>query len=206
MSKLKKQLDQLTGKATGLLRNINEKNIYYVLAVLLLAIFLLDYFFPMKWQLGVLRELNPEISRLSRDLKEAQGDIKRIQEFQEEIENYKIKVQEAHLHIITQGEVPVILEKISRFANKYGVKIDRITPLKEAQKLILENSEGQYYSLPIVMNARGGYHNVGRFLNLIESDDIFLNVVKLDLSKSSDPKMLSLRLSINAVIFEKAGG
>ena len=184
---------------------MNEKNRYYVLAGVLVIIFLIDYFVIMMPQIRTLAVLNPKIVALSKDLRQARNDIKKINHYQNDVARLRNKMKTIGTTILSKEEVPAILENISLIANPFKIKLYQTMPLKEYQQLVLTNDEGQYYSFPILVNARGGYHNLGRFFNRLENDKIFMNIIDFDItSNSEDPMNHLVNIKIKVFIRDKS--
>jgi len=191
------------GKISEFLPQINEKNQYYFLGGILLFIFLLDYFVLMQWQLKTLRTLNPKITILANDIKTAKDNIQRIEQY--EVDSARLKEQAENLKsgIVLREELPVVLESVSRLAKASGVQIDQVQPVRESQDPVLSNKEGKYYVFSFLVNARGGYHNLGRFIDAIETGQVFLNVTKFEfLGGADNTSAHTAQITIDAIIFE----
>ncbi len=189
-------------KITTMFANLDEKNRYFLFIGILLFVFLLDYFILMGPQLGALSKLNPDIKILLEDINKTKTDIQRLSSYQKEVVRAKATVEEANLKVRSREESPVILETISRFANKNGIKIDEIMPDPTGQKLLLDNKERKYYALPIQVEAKSGYHNFGRFLYQIETEGLFLKMGGVVIASNPDSKYHTVKLTLKAVIFE----
>jgi hypothetical protein len=101
-------------------------------------------------------------------------------------------------------EVPVILSTISSIASEYGVKIDELDPEKDLQKSLATASYGNYYSLPIVLKARCGYHKFGHFLNKLEKEDLFFIMQDFIIQNDpSDPKSRSFSMTIQMILVDR---
>lgn len=187
---------------------INEKNQNYILGGILLFIFLIDYFLIMNPQLKTLRTLNPKIRLLAEDLKTAKDDITRMEQYQSSVATFRAQVELLNSSLISKEGIPLVLENISRTANKFGVKIDQLKPLKEEQGLVLENKEGKFSALPILVNAQGSYHNMGRFINQIEENNAFLSIVDLKFTAGPEQQKSKhlARFTIRAIIFDRTEG
>ncbi len=186
------------------LPKVDEKNRNFLLGGVLIVIFLLDYFLVMSPQLKTLRTLNPKISSLATDIKTAKEDIKKINQYRQEIAKLNEQQEKANRRVITNEEVNWVLESISRMANDEHVKIDQIMPLKGSETVLLTNKDGKYYSLPIMVNARCGYHDLGRFLNKVERGDVFLSINDFSFAASGDDTSRHVaKLTFKAVVFEK---
>lgn len=192
-------------KISEIIPKLNEKNRYYILGGLLLVIFLVDYFLVMAPQLGTLRVLNPKITLLATDIKTAEENNRMYHQYQLDQERLRDKIGIISQRIISKEEVPVIMERISRMANKAGVKIDQIMPLKGSEEMVMKNNEGKYYSLPILVDARTGFHDFGRFINELEKNDVFLSITNFTFAADANDTVRHVaKLTVKVIIFEKA--
>ena len=187
------------------LPKIDEKNRNYILGGVLILIFLLDYFLVMSPQLKTLRTLNPKLGTMSTDIKSAKDGIAKLNQYRQDISKLNEQQDKANRRVITKEEVNWVLETISRIALDEHVRIDQIMPLKGSETVLLTNKDGKYYTLPIMVNARCGYHDLGRFLNRIENGDVFLSVNDLSFAASGDDTSRHVaKLTFKTVVFDKA--
>lgn len=195
---------QIPEKITTVFANLDEKNRYYVFCGILVFVFLLDYLLLMRPQLGTLAKLNPEVNILAEDIHKAKTEIKNIDIYKNQIEQTKVKVDEANRKVMPRTEVPVVLETISRIANKTDIKIDQIMPKPTEQKMLLDKKERKYYSLPILVEGRGGYHNFGQFLFELETQGLFLRIGSFTIASVGESKNHNIKLTLEAIIFEES--
>ena len=80
-----------------------------------------------------------------------------------------------------EQEVPKLLEMLSTMARSSNVKIVGITPLASKQE---ESPEKIYQEIPILISAKSGYHELGRFLSDLESSDRFMKVSDIDIKEN----------------------
>ncbi|MDP2653800.1 MAG: type 4a pilus biogenesis protein PilO [Candidatus Omnitrophota bacterium] len=190
---------------TKIIAKLNEKNPYYVPIGGLLLILVLDYFLIMQFQLANIRTLNPKVATLSQDLKTARTNITQTDRYKSELKKLSEERQQLNFKIKTKEEVPLIMESLSRIAQKSGVLLDQITPEQASQDVVLKNNDGQYLAIPIRIDARSSYHSLGRFINQLEREEEFFRVASLSIvGNSQDVIQHSINLVISAIIFEKA--
>ena len=199
MSVFKKILEKL-------LSAINDKNRPLVLGAALVIIFLFDYFLIMyPLQIRNLIKLNPQIHTLSKDLKQVFTDKAKQKDYEKEVIVLRARMELVGDKILMKEEIPAALESISRIANQTNMRITQMMPLKDSQELVFATDDGSYYSLPILVNARGGYHDVGRFFNGIERDKIFMSIADFDVTAmSDDPLRHSLKVTVKAFVLDKS--
>lgn len=195
---------QIPDQLTSLISGTNEKNRYAVLGAALLLIFLADYFLLMKSQLALLSLLTPQIGILQQDIQQAQENISKTSVYQAENKKLQEDYGKSNFRIISKEEIPLLLEGISKLANQNRIKIDQMMPVKGSREELLSNNDGKFYAVPILVEARGGYHQIGRFVDQLEKDNIFKSISVLSIAgNAADPANHTLKLTIKTVTLEK---
>ncbi len=197
--KLAPILEQISMK----INSLDDKSRYYLFGFVLLSVFILDYFAFMSPQLAALRKITPQISITKSDIETLKHDQKSLPEYRLEIDALKEKVDIAQIKVRSRNEVPLILEAISNTASKNKIRIDEIMPKPDDQVKLIGDNDRQYYSLPIVLEAKSSYHDFGRFLNQVEQGNIFLTVKDFTIRNLPDSKMNSIKLTLLAIVYEK---
>ncbi|MCA9393380.1 MAG: type 4a pilus biogenesis protein PilO [Candidatus Omnitrophica bacterium] len=187
----------------GTFEGMDAKVFYLILGVGLLAVFLLDYFLLMAPQLKTLSKINPEIKILGEDIGKARNNIQRLAQYQSQVTKLTADIALENKKVELRDEVPLILEHISRVAGEYKVKINQIMPNVIDSEIVLENDERIYYDLPIDIEARAGYHDLGRFVNAIEQGSIFLKVGELTIAGIEGRKDLSIKVTFDALVYDE---
>ncbi len=184
---------------------IDQKYNNLLLGGFLLILFLCDYFLIMQpFQISPLIKMNSSIKSGINDFKQAKFDIANIEQYKEDLIKVRQQLKEQGSTILSQEEIPTILDNISKLARKTDVQINQIMPMKESKKMVLQNDDGRYYSMDILIMGRGGYHELGRFFGEIETDPIFMSIGDFDIaSKSDDNKRHVIQITIKAFIIEK---
>lgn len=100
-------------------------------------------------------------------------------------ENLKKQAEYLGKRLPGQDQISSLLEDFSRIAESSGVKILSIKPLEE----IAGKGPGIMYSeLPIIIEARAGYHQCGDFVNNLENMDRFIKITDIEV-KSNERDM-----------------
>ena len=184
--------------------SVNDKTKYYFLAGAIVFIFLFDFFLIMSPQLKALGTLGQNIAKLDKDIKDTNYNLERISLFKTEAERLQEKLFKIEKSVLSRQEVPLALDKISRIAAGVDVQIDQIMPLKDSESLALESAEGKYYALPIFVKAIGGYHNIGKFFNRLETDEIFMTIEDFEIMNNNlNPQKHILKMAITIFTLEK---
>jgi len=157
----------------------------------------------MSPQLAAFDKINPEINRVADKIEKAKSDMKKLDTYQSDLEKLSKKFEEANLKVKSRDEVPSILEHIANIAHASGVKIDQIMPDSLDQALLTENKQRRYYDLPIYMEARSSYHNLGRFLNELGQNEISLRIGSFTIVATNDTRYHLVKLTFKATVYEE---
>ncbi len=183
---------------------INEKNPYYLIAGFLVLLLIVDYLVVMQFQLRTLSTLSPKIKGLSDELSVTENNIQRLPQYKKEIERLSSSLERINKKVRTKEEIPMILENISVIANRNGVKIEQIMPDTTTTDPILQNDSGAYYSIPIVVEAKSGYHELGRFLSDLEREGALLSIPDFTIGHNkSEPRANIVKMTLNVIVLEK---
>lgn len=203
---MKIETSNLTEQFFKVVNQVNQKNPHYTLVGLMVIIFLVAYFGAIQFQLATLRSMNPKIGTLAEEIKTAKNNIQRLPQFKMEIAKLSEKLDKLKDKIKNKDQVPEILESISRVAGNNNVRIDQLIPNTAVGDPILKNNDGKYYAVPIVVEGLGGYHEVSRFINQLETEQMFLQIPNFSMgADDTDPIRHRIKLTIDAIVFEKAG-
>lgn len=183
---------------------LDEPKRNFLYAGVILLFFMLDYFLFMgPLQVKPLKEISDKSKVLKEDIIKAENDIKRMNDYVKQVSDLKTEIEEINNRIKLKDETPLILEHISSIVNKESAKINQIMPDVEGERLILEDKDKKYNSLPINIELKAGYHKFGRILNQIENGKIFFNVSEFTLSSKEEAGDIDAILTLNALILEK---
>lgn len=160
-----------------------EKALLSILVMtVIVAVYFQVFFRPVIKDAGTIL---PKVSRLKADLRDAKFLISRKETIEEEGRSLKLKKDRYEKIFPSQEEIPRLLESLSEMAGKSGVKIIGIKPLSKEETLTEEHSE-VYREIPIEIMARSGYHQLGQFLQNLETGERFIMVKDLEISTSTD--------------------
>jgi|CXWL01.1.fsa_nt_gi Tfp pilus assembly protein PilO len=185
------------------LKKLDPKYHYVILGGALLFVFLLNYFLLFRPLLGSLNKVNTQISELRSNLQDAKTDMARVGQNRDQLEKIRGQVNQVKVKIRSAQEVPLILEDISRIASAQGLKIDQLMPLKDQKVLLAKQKDVEYYALPILVQARSPYHDLGRWLAQLEEEKIFYGIGSLSITANpKDTMRHQIQVTIKAAIFE----
>ncbi len=138
--------------------------------------------------LGRIGRVRSEARQLRQSLKAVQAGLSQLPQMEKKTTRLREKVRMAEDHFPSKLELPELLERLSEVAETSDVKIVEIEPTKP---LSLESGGDQplYEEVPIALNAKSGYHELGLFINQLENSKRYFVVKDIRIKKdSSDSK------------------
>ncbi len=139
---------------------------------------------------SIFRPLAGEIKETSRQLGQKERDLQRAKRVVD-LEGLEkgIKAIKGELGIYQQGlkapaDIPQILEALDKVARRQRIEFTSLTPL-EAKEVLLPWGEESLLEVPIKMQLRCGYHELGIFINQVENAGRFMKVTNLRVKADS---------------------
>ena len=181
------------------IRNIqlDQKSIAVILVVLILIVYL-DYSFLMKGQMKAVSKVGPKVTKISKDLNELTKNLLSIQGLKDKeamMAGSKIK------KVISQEQVPLLLEEISKVANEEGIKITQIKPSRDTAAKRDKSASGGLDALQVSLDLVCGYHNLGKFINDLENSQFFIQVQSVKITeKEKDSAIQSVGLVLRTYV------
>jgi Tfp pilus assembly protein PilO len=151
-----------------------------------------------------LGSLKKEIVKEQETLKNNQALIASKSQLQARLASIQGRLQGYEKALPPYREMPNILQKIAEVAYESKVKITKIEPLRTEKpaeavkaKVIAPVKPGAkpeaskepatvYTEIPIQIEAKGGYHALGEFINMIETSDNIMSVGDIDIEVNPD--------------------
>ena len=163
-----------------------EKTQIYILCSFVVVIVLVSYFyFFLKPRMNILRKVLPKVAALSKESKEADKLIDNVDNLKAEIAQLKKGMSQYEARLPTQKEISSILNNLSDLASWENIKI---TEIKELETIKGEMGEGEqaYSGVPIEIDMKSGYHQLGKFINQIENSDRLMKIDDLEINSASE--------------------
>ena len=179
-------MDKTKIDITNITKLGREKNQFLILSVLVIAIILVAYFyFFLKPQISALRKVLPKVGAVNKDIKEVNKQIDSIDEVKARINALKEKVGQYETRLPTKKEISLILNHLSALASKEDIKIIGIKEL-DTIKGEMQEGEQAYSGVPIEIDMKSGYHQLGKFISEIESSDRLMKIDDLEIKSTSE--------------------
>lgn len=196
--------DKFIEESTQWFAKINQQNPFLVVWISVGVILVVFYLVFFQTKLKEMTALGAEIGNLAQSLDQTKADLQRIDQYNQELGNLRDKIENFNKRVRSKDEMPAAFEKLSRFAAEHGVKIEQMMPDEPRSEIVLSNAEGNFVGIPVVIGARGSYHDFGRFINKLEEAGIFVGVYDFGImSNPEDSNRHLIKLVLRLVIFEK---
>ncbi len=163
--------------------------------IVIFAVFIAyaDTNYILKAQLAGLKSLTPQISSLENDLKNLNRDLENMRAAKGNPALEAGKAVNKPAKLITESRVSGLLQDISSAANKFDVKIIQIRPSRETGKSVIPGDK--FTAILINLDLISDYHNLGKFINNLESSPVFMGVAELKISTRM-PDYLKQKVSL----------
>ncbi|MFH1691626.1 MAG: hypothetical protein ABIC68_03510 [Candidatus Omnitrophota bacterium] len=202
----KMEIKELAAKLLSFKDNI--KVIIGVLVVLLL----LDATILLQGQLFPLMRLFSKARQLKADVIQAKDDINFASSYKSKLAEYSTELLELEKKVILEEGLPNALEQISKYADSSNVKILKMMPVnvtKDVMKLSKQASDSaetsqEFFKQGVSLTVKAGFHQLGRFLALLESSKVFFRVQKLEIQTTEQEPSKQLVTLVLELVVRKA--
>jgi type IV pilus assembly protein PilO len=153
-----------------------------VLVLLPIIVFYFSYYKPKVQKIETLS--NQKVS-LEQQLQEVKEKAANLAKFEKELEEAETKFLETAVLLPKQKEIPKLLKDISALGRNAGLDFLTFKPLADIPKDF-------YAEIPITINVRGPYHNMGYFFDQVSKLERIVSVsnVKMSSPKKEGGEML----------------
>lgn len=153
-----------------------------VIMLVLAAIVYLDFSFVAKLQLESIKNIDPKISKLRKDLDVLSQDLLRMQALKNKQAEMNKNLSAKIKKFISEEQVSALLRDISDLANKNNVKIEQIRPSRESPQAKPDKTVSKYTPLSINLELTCDYHRLGKFINDLENAETYIALQKLNIT------------------------
>lgn len=174
---------------------LDNKNTILIFVSFIIIIFA-DYSLFIKMQLNHIKTLKPKIEKLNKEINELDKSLTGAKGLNS-TQNQKDAL---NMQIISKGQLPLFLQKVSTIANSNNVKLMQIKSVNEKETKKKDNKgpeADKFDSLYITLDLLGNYHDMGRFINGLENADSFIALQDIDVKQNSSD---SLQQSANLLL------
>ena len=183
------------------LKNNPKQMILFVAAAALIMVILYLNFVLIPQVVGAFGAVM-RMNKAQSELNSAQTDAARIATLKKSIVSFEAKVDKYEKMLPAQQEIPSLLESLSDMAKSSGIKIVGIMPVAAKEEKF--QKEQIYKETPILISAKSGYHELGRFVSDMENSDRFMKVADIQIKVSAaTPKKHDVELLVLTYVLLK---
>jgi len=164
-------------------------------------------FFLLLPTLKALAGLIPKVTGRRTEIKNVRSDLPREDTFRVKQKRQCDRLTGYEMKLSREKELPLLLEGLSSMAKKSRVKILGIRPLKSRLTKRKKDTakEKIYRELPIEIRAESGYHQLGAFINMLETDRRYMQVSDIKIqANSSGSKWHKVEFVVCAYTFKQS--
>lgn len=179
-----KQLDAAALRAAFEKFKGNPKSVASAVGI----IFIIDIFILVRLQFIPLVNAFSTARRLKKNIRQAQDDATFASAYKQNAKRLQDELATAEKQIAMEDGLPLVLESISKFADMSAVRILKIKPSGGMETALTPSAapgtfqpEQALSRRQITATLKGGFHQIGRFVALLESSPVFLDVRKLEI-------------------------
>ena len=150
-----------------------------------IAIFLGLFIYLAAWpKYEKINKLGNEIEKLDKQLASMKIEAAKLPQYRKKWEDSKAEFALVKKKLPEEKDIPDLLTSISNSGQEAGLEFILFQPEKEVQKDF-------YAEIPVSIQVRGGYHNLGQFLSKLASLSRVVNVRDLVLNPDKNASILT---------------
>ena len=175
------------------------------LVVLVAALIVGGYWYSFyRSKAKTIDRLRGDLSNKQAKLNENEAIARNLPRFKEEVKKLNVQLSKVVQELPNSREIPNLLETISNLGAINGLEVLYIKPNNDVDR-------GFYAEVPISVKVKGGYHELGMFLDAVSKLPRIINVSDLTLGNArEDDKTGAIILDISALattyMYREKGG
>ncbi len=122
-----------------------------------------------------------ELTKLNSKYSEQQRVLANIDNFRRELRTMQGQFDESLKQLPNSSEIPALLSNISALAQESGLEILLFKPAPEL-------AQGFYADIPVAMEVRGNYHDIGYFFDKVAGLDRIVNIENISMAPAKKGK------------------
>ncbi len=152
-----------------------------LLGAIALVVWFALFFVPQKQSLS---EVRGKLDTLQAKLTQLKDQLERFPGQQTKLETLIAQVELPAVVPSAEEQLPELLEEMAQLARAAQVSLAAVKPKLELD--VLAAGESGYLELPLEVKTTGGYHQIGLFLDALESSESLVRVEGMEIHNSSE--------------------
>lgn len=189
------------------LQELKENKSIKIISTVIVSYFVLIisfYLLIVSPKLSILIKVSSGIKVKERAVKKIgnyQGLENKIEKAKNKMSELKLDIEYYEKMLPTEREIPRLLQYISQIARETNIKLIELEQLAEKKP---EEEQSLYVAVPIALTIGGDYHDLGLFMNKIETADRFMKIETFNISSDDEtPLSHEARLLIHTYMLWK---
>jgi type IV pilus assembly protein PilO len=174
---------------------LDKKIVIAIFVLIIIAPVIAFYFLHFTAKTEEIKGLENKAVKLRKEIAGAKARAAKLDEHLAEMEETQRLFEEASVLLPQKKEIPALLTNISALGTNSGLNMARFSPRPERKKEF-------YAEIPVSLNIKGPYHNIGTFLYEVSKLDRIVSAINISLGS---PKMqrgeMLLSSSINLITY-----
>ena len=152
-----------------------------MLIVLVIVVLLLGLYWQLVYtgKARTIDRLRADLSNKQAKLNENEAIARNLPRFKEEVEKLNQQLGKVVQELPNSREIPNLIEDISNLGAINGLEVIYIKPQNDVDK-------GFYAEVPISVRVRGGYHELGLFLDALSKQPRIINVSDISIGNPQE--------------------
>jgi type IV pilus assembly protein PilO len=192
LNKIKEAFDSFLEKRVV---PLDKKIVIAIFVLIIIAPVIAFYFLHFTAKTKEIKGLENKAVKLRKEIAGAKARAAKLDEHLAEMEETQRLFAEASVLLPQKKEIPALLTNISALGTNSGLNMARFSPRPERKKEF-------YAEIPVSLNIKGPYHNIGIFLYEVSKLDRIVSAINISLGS---PKMqrgeMLLSSSINLITY-----
>jgi type IV pilus assembly protein PilO len=159
--------------------NLSPTRKFLLVLVMVLLIFGLYWQFAYKGKAKTIDRLRSDLSNKQAKLNENEAIARNLPRFKEEVQKLNLQLGMVVQELPNKREIPNLLETISNLGALNGLEVIYIKPQNDVD-------QGFYAEVPIAIKVKGGYHEVGLFLDALSRLPRIINVSDITMGNAKE--------------------
>lgn len=140
-------------------------------------------------------EVRSELAQRTKELEDAKNKEKYLPQLRERIAEAEVEIEEVERRLPNDKRAPELFKELNELAAVAQQKYMSM----EARPVV---EKGTYIEIPLEINLKADYHNLGRYINLIERSKRFAKVDGINIEYDfEDPLNQNVNLTLSTFMF-----
>lgn len=159
--------------------NLSPTRKIILVLVMVVLIFGLYWQFAYKGKARTINRLRSDLSNKQAKLNENEAIARNLPRFKEEVKKLNQQLGKVVQELPNSREIPNLLETVSNLGALNGLEVIYLKPRNDVDK-------GFYAEVPIAIKVRGGYHEMGLFLDALSRLPRIINVSDITMGNARE--------------------